>query len=135
MSWLAEMKITTKSAEEIMANNYPVEEEIYELKDPRDGQIHYVGRSVDVWQRWYQHQSSPQRGRMAEWIKDLKRNKLSPVLNVVCRVRQELAKAAEAEQIQKRISDGCDLYNMQKPRQPTSLALDSGDSPALPALF
>ena len=102
---------TSWTAAEILEADFPEEEEIYELSDPRDGSVHYVGRSKDVWQRWYQHQANPQPGAMAEWIKDLKRHGLEPDLNVFCRCLKCDAPKVEMLHIKHRIQSGDVLFN------------------------
>jgi hypothetical protein len=102
---------TSWTTAELLEADFPVEEEIYELSDPRDGRVHYVGRSIDVWQRWYQHQSNPQPGSMAEWIRDLKRHGLEPDLTVVCRCLQSDAPSVEMTHIKQRLQSGDVLFN------------------------
>jgi len=89
-----------------------LEEEIYELCDPRDGQPHYVGRSLNVLERLYNHKQSPYKGKMESWIKELTDCGLSPTLKVVCRVPAKVAGVAEEQQIYRRLQEGCDLYNI-----------------------
>jgi hypothetical protein len=106
-------EIKTIYASEILANEYPEQELIYELLDPRDWSVRYVGRSKDPWQRWYRHMSDPQPGKMAEWITDLARNKLDPFLDFIEWVDEKDAARAERTRINYRLAQNCDLYNIQ----------------------
>lgn len=100
-------------------------EDIYELADPRDGKIHYVGRSVDGRKRWKSHQSgllSSSNQKMVAWLIELKRNKLKPVFIHVNNVKSEDAAMAEREHIEKRLREGCELFNIQfNPSNPAKL--------------
>lgn len=120
--------IKTISAAEIMATDYPEQEWIYELRDPRDWSVRYVGRSKDPWQRWYQHQSNPQEGRMKDWIKDLDKNKLEPYLDFVMYFDVKVIAQAEKNQISARLAEGCDLLNtMHNDIQPRHLTKRAAD--------
>ncbi len=60
---------------------------IYSLEDPRDGEILYVGKSVDPERRLGEHITEARSGRMenralCRWLLDLDRLGLRPVLNV-----------------------------------------------------
>ncbi|MGH2496123.1 MAG: GIY-YIG nuclease family protein [Ktedonobacteraceae bacterium] len=58
--------------------------QIYALVDPRDNAIRYVGLSDDVKVRMYQHtRSYPGNVEEQRWIEELRRDGLSPILQVL----------------------------------------------------
>jgi hypothetical protein len=79
---------------------------IYALIDPRDNLVHYVGISVDAETRFYGHMHDVT-GNFEErrWIKGLKKNGLSPILQVLEVINGENAHAIACEQEQYWISE------------------------------
>ncbi len=74
---------------------------IYALIDPRDNLVHYVGISVDAETRFYGHMHDVT-GNYEErrWIKSLKKNGLSPILQVLEVINGDNAHAIACEQEQ-----------------------------------
>ena len=97
---------------ELLDFDFPdTEEEIYELYDPRNGTLRYVGRSSDPWRRWYEHLHNPQPGRMSRWIRELRDCNETPVLSVVYRCWTRDASMIEINHIRECLQNGHDLYN------------------------
>lgn len=55
---------------------------IYTLADPRDGQVRYVGKTINVEQRLRRH-NRPDHTRKGKWIKSLKSAGLKPTLEIL----------------------------------------------------
>jgi hypothetical protein len=69
---------------------------IYKLTDPRGFDLCYVGRSKNPLQRLRHHLAYPSRNeRLHDWIMDLKRNGLKPVLSLLDTC--EVAESNQAE--------------------------------------
>lgn len=89
--------------------------EIYALKDPRSGQVRYVGASR--WSgrsRYGSHiQSSYGTPKIPTgiWIAELRREGLKPELVILQRVSQERDNAVEMRWIRKFRAQGADLLN------------------------
>lgn len=58
---------------------------IYTLSDPRDGTVRYVGRTTNIYQRFYGHYSKSGGGtlRKQKWIIELRRLGLSPIMEII----------------------------------------------------
>lgn len=56
---------------------------IYTLSDPRNGQIRYVGKTYSLRNRIRGHLNEKTRTRKANWIKQLSRLNLKPVMEVI----------------------------------------------------
>jgi len=56
---------------------------IYTLSDPRDGQIRYVGKSVDIKQRMFDHLREKKRTKKNHWIIGLQSEGLKPIMEVI----------------------------------------------------
>ena len=57
--------------------------DIYTLSDPRDGYVRYVGKSEDIKTRLSGHCSDKLNVDKYSWITELKKNDLTPVLEVI----------------------------------------------------
>ena len=68
--------------------------QIYALIDPRDNLVHYVGISINAESRFYEHLHEVT-GNFdeARWIKSLKKNGLSPMLQILEEVNGDNAGA------------------------------------------
>lgn len=77
----------------------------YTLKDPRDGQVKYVGATTNPDKRLYSHIKSKEGvSAKKEWIKDLSSNNMNPVMDIVGSFdSSELASI-----------DECRLYDLHK---------------------
>ncbi len=63
---------------------------IYGLVDPRDKQICYVGQTDDVDRRHQEHCDRKENTRKGQWIQELRRNKLSPLIVVLEQVQNDM---------------------------------------------
>lgn len=80
--------------------------QVYALIDPRDNLAHYVGISVDAESRFYGH-AHEVTGNYGEsrWIKNLKKNGLSPILQILEEIDGDNAGAIACEKEQYWISE------------------------------
>lgn len=88
--------------------------EIYELHDPRDGIVRYVGQSRSAVKRLRWHLWAAQygyRGRVYNWLRVLLNLGLKPTIAIVVRCEEIEADEAERAQIAARRAEGCDLTN------------------------
>jgi predicted GIY-YIG superfamily endonuclease len=56
---------------------------IYGLFDPRDGQLHYIGRTNDMERRLKQHCKGDSNIRKIAWLKELDRKWLVPLMREI----------------------------------------------------
>ena len=93
-------------------SNRPV---VYGLKDPRHGRFCYVGQTVDVEKRRFQHLDGRYlHGNLSKalWMEDLKKAGLVPDLTILEKCESfPAANAAEKEWIRKLIADDHPLLN------------------------
>jgi len=90
--------------------------QIYGLKDPRDGTIRYIGRSVQPERRYQEHLSDRTNRLKASWIDDLRGEELEPTLEILEEVGEEqVASVIEARWIQRGIDEGWPLTNATVP--------------------
>ncbi len=90
--------------------------EIYQLADPHDGTIRYIGYSRDAQQRYRQHLSCKE-GNYAKntWIRELKAQGMKPVLSILGREEYEiLARERETYWIYRYAKQGMPLFNWMK---------------------
>jgi hypothetical protein len=98
--------------------------QIYALVDPRDNTIRYVGLSDDVKVRLYRHtRSSPGNMQEYRWIEELRRDGLSPILQVLETIdtgddRYALAREREEYWISEMNRLGYPLLNVFGVRRP-----------------
>src|SRR5713226_1431458 len=80
--------------------------QIYALVDPRDNLAHYVGISIDAQSRFYGHMHDVT-GNYGEsrWINSLKKNGLSPILQILEVIDGDNAGAIACEKEQYWISE------------------------------
>ena len=80
--------------------------QVYALIDPRDSLVHYVGISVDAESRFYGH-AHEVTGNYGEsrWIKSLKKNGLSSILQILEEIDGDKAGAIACEKEQYWISE------------------------------
>ena len=80
--------------------------QVYALIDPRDNLVHYVGISIDAQSRFYGHMHDVT-GNYGEsrWIKGLKKNGLSPILQILEVIDGDNAGAIACEREQYWISE------------------------------
>ncbi len=89
---------------------------IYTLKDPRDNKVCYVGRTVNLDNRFNQHMHDHpyHYGRFRRWRDKLKSEGLVPVMSIIDECDSELAKNREMFWIG-RFSEISPLVNVQYP--------------------
>lgn len=90
---------------------------IYELIDPRDSAVRYVGQTINKpADRLGQHVRNEYAGNMAKsrWIDELKAAGKQPLMKVVQWVEPQEADRAERNHIKKCLRDGCKLLNISK---------------------
>lgn len=87
---------------------------IYELLDPRDRAVRYVGQSNAPAARLRLHCSphSPKTARFARWLDALHAEGLQPEMVIVGWYPAEAADEAEKAHIRQRLAEGCDLLNV-----------------------
>lgn len=87
---------------------------VYALRDPRDNEIRYIGRSVSPKTRLSNHGASSGSGaRVLAWVRELKSQGLAPVIDILRRVDGVSAGAAERDEIHIAVLSGCQLLNTQ----------------------
>lgn len=74
---------------------------LYYLIDPRTKKVMYVGISFDPIKRLGGHKSQKDNKKKFDWIKELKREGLSPELRFVVQAETKQAKALESQHIRK----------------------------------
>ena len=85
---------------------------IYGLKDPRDGQIYYVGKSNEPRVRFRVHLSDMATNRVkAAWISDLQRQRIKPELIILETVPIEESRKAEKKWIKNGVESHWPLTN------------------------
>lgn len=89
--------------------------DIYVLKDPRDGAIRYVGKSVDSARRYKRHIYEARKGRhdsaRMRWLRELLEAGYEPIMEVVETVEGNGWPERERWWMEKFLDDGCDLTN------------------------
>lgn len=97
-------------------------EHVYTLSDPRDKSVRYIGRTVDVEHRYYQHIATT-RGDNPEkeaWILELRNLDLKPIMTVIETVNHEdrpPARKRERHWILFYQARGADLFNKRSTRK------------------
>lgn len=89
---------------------------IYGWKDPRDGQLYYVGVTGNLKQRTSVHNAYARRGSSAplyQWIRKLWAEGVSPTVCVLEEVPDEQARNREEFLIEQLASQGVPLTNQQ----------------------
>jgi hypothetical protein len=87
--------------------------EIYNLLDPRDNSLKYIGKANDSIKRLKGHLTETRRTTpLYQWIKELRDLNLTPILKVVLIVDDW--QSAEQSEISKAISVGVNLLNVAK---------------------
>lgn len=85
---------------------------IYGLKDPRDGNFYYVGRSTNLKQRFRAHLKDKTTNlQKAKWIDGLRDLGLMPELVVLQEVEEDNGSRAEAHWIRRGFNIGWPLVN------------------------
>lgn len=84
---------------------------IYALKDPKTGEIRYVGKASNPKRRFKHHVSVLGQTRRSNWIRSLKVDNLKPTLEIVDEVPESEWRSAEAAYIEFYKDSGCDLVN------------------------
>jgi len=88
---------------------------IYGLKDPRDGKIYYVGKSNNPKYRLYQHVQDKSINQLKiSWIENLLNDGLEPELVILQEVKIEEWPECEIEWIEKGLSEGWPLTNINQ---------------------
>ncbi|MBM3149600.1 MAG: hypothetical protein FJZ88_06200 [Chloroflexi bacterium] len=88
---------------------------IYGLKDPRDGQIYYVGKSNHPEKRKKEHlENETCNAHRVEWIQDLGQCGLEPELVILEKVERENWQEAEIYWIARGYEEGWPLINVHK---------------------
>jgi hypothetical protein len=87
---------------------------IYELRDPRTGEIRYVGQSVNPKVRLHGHIFDARclfKSRKGAWIQELQALGMKPDVVSALRVRDDLADKAEMRHIGRVMASGARLLN------------------------
>jgi len=97
------------------ATRLPKLEDIYNLIDPVDGRLRYVGRSDDVRRRINQHiRLAFTYGGLITWIHELYMQGLQPRVKVVAsKLPSKDARVAESQNIEELVRAGEKLFNKQ----------------------
>lgn len=86
---------------------------IYILKDPRNNEIRYVGKANNPFERYRNHnnQGRDKNTHKRNWINELRKDNLKPILEIIDTVPIDKWKEYEKFYIKKYINDGYDLVN------------------------
>jgi len=86
---------------------------IYVLKDPRTNEVRYIGKANNPVERYRNHNNKgrDKNTHKRNWINELWKNKLKPILEIIDTVPIDKWKEYEKFYIKKYINDGCDLVN------------------------
>ena len=86
---------------------------IYILKDPRTNKVRYVGKANNPEYRFKNHinKCRDKNTHKRNWINELRKEKLKPILEIIDKVSIEKRKEYEKFYIKKYLNDGCDLVN------------------------
>jgi hypothetical protein len=86
---------------------------IYVLRDPRNNQIRYVGKANDPEYSYKNHinKCRDKNTHKRNWINELKKEKLKPILEIIDIVPVDRWKEFEKFYIKKYIDEGCKLVN------------------------
>lgn len=88
---------------------------IYGLIDPRNGNLMYVGKSNNPTLRLGGHRKDPLKNpRKRNWIFELKSQSLDPIIRIFEICALEKWEQREIFWINKFLSEGCDLFNLNK---------------------
>jgi len=86
---------------------------IYALCDPRSGGIRYIGKSNNPAQRYKQHMAEMRRDYpLYRWIAKLRKEKVSPVMRILCECTQEDWAEHEIMAIDAAKAEGAVLLNV-----------------------
>ena len=85
---------------------------IYALKDPRDGQIRYVGKTANVSRRLKGHIRDGIISRKRAWLIDLVASGLIPEVEILEIANTENFSQREAAWIEKVANEGCNITNV-----------------------
>lgn len=93
---------------------------IYTLSDPRNGNVRYVGKTINPRMRYGTHivnHEHSEGGAKRAWISDLKSSGLAPQMIIIEEVEgRENAADRELFWVEKYLSDGCELVNRKRPK-------------------
>lgn len=78
--------------------------QVYLLRCPKTGDVRYVGESWDAGRRYKTHLYRSHSAEIRNWVKELKQEKLRPILELVEGMSEEQA-------IHQYLSQGCNLAN------------------------
>lgn len=84
---------------------------IYVLKDPRTGEIRYVGKAKNPRYRYYSHTSCREKNHRGNWIRALNAEGFRPVLEIIDEVLETDWPSWEAAYIEFFRDAGCALVN------------------------
>lgn len=90
---------------------------IYALVDPRDLKPRYVGQSVAPIVRLYQHLSSTTSRGLSAWRRELREQRMRPMLLLLERVKAEWGDGAEEHWIAAGLREGWPLLNVTRLRK------------------
>ena len=98
---------------------------IYALGDPRTGDIHWIGITLNPYQRWHQHCGIPKHrsSQYTRWMTDLDSCGLRPAFIVLETIFDDFARI-ERDWIMRLLDEGRALYNVQKRTDDTEFARD-----------
>lgn len=84
---------------------------IYGLVDPRSNELRYIGKTIDLGQRYRDHLKDKTTGHRGNWLRSLKRAGVKPVMVEIEQTDQENWAAAERFYIAFFRHAGCNLIN------------------------
>lgn len=86
---------------------------IYILRDPRNNEVRYVGKANNPFERYRNHnnQGRDKNTHKRNWINELRKDKLKPILEIIDTVPVDKWKEYEKFYIKKYIEEGCNLVN------------------------
>src|ERR1700733_2427098 len=94
-----------------------METSIYVLRDPRNGGVKYVGKTINVLLRKKAHNSGRGKWRVGGWIGCLKKLGLRPVMEVIEVINGDGWALRERYWINHYQGQGCDLCNLSNGRE------------------
>lgn len=86
---------------------------IYALCEPDTNEIRYIGQTVNIKRRLYEHVNSPKVGNKnkQDWVQSLLAQGQAPLLKILCIVNRAAANQAETDEIARATQDGANLLN------------------------
>lgn len=92
---------------------------IYQLVDPRNGDIRYVGRTKNTKQRYAAYYSASnaiyrQNFWFQQWLAKMRVDKVKLIMEVIDETTPDKANELERYYIRKALDEGCELFNQRR---------------------